>query len=47
MCICFILRAVVVPYVYLLYLMCIYCTLCLFVVQCVYCCSYFRCRTAG
>ena len=26
---------------------CICCTLCVFVVLCVYCCSYFRCRTAG
>jgi len=29
------------------YLICICCTLCVFVVLCVYCYSYFRCRTAG
>ena len=29
------------------YLICISCTLRVFVVLCVYCCSYFRCRTAG
>ena len=37
----------VAPYVYLLYLMSICCTLCVFVALCVYCCSYFRCWTAG
>jgi len=37
----FVLR-VLSSYVYLLYLMCICCT-----VLCVYCCSYFKCGTAG
>jgi hypothetical protein len=37
----------VVSYVYLLHRMCICCILCVFVLLCVYCCSYFRCRTAG
>ena len=32
---------------YLSYLICICCTLCVFVILRVYCCSYFRCRTAG
>jgi bacteriorhodopsin len=44
-CIC--LACVVVPYEYLWYLMCICCTLCLFIILCVYCCSYFRCRNVG
>jgi len=26
---------------------CICCILCIFVLLCVYCCSYFRCRSAG
>ena len=41
MCICFILC------VFVVLRMCVCCTLCVFVVLCVYCCSYFRCRTAG
>jgi len=28
-------------------MMCIFCILCIFIVLFVYCCSYFRCRTAG
>ena len=44
---CYILCVFVLSYVYLLYLMYICCTLCDFVVLSVYCCSYFRCRTAG
>jgi len=41
MCICCILC------VFVVLLMCICCTLCVLVVICVYCCYYFRCRTAG
>jgi len=37
----------VVSYVYLLYLCVFVVLLCVFVVLCVYCYSYFRCRTAG
>jgi len=40
----FVLCVLLSSYVYLLYLMCICCTLCVFVALCVYCCSYFRCR---
>ena len=54
MCICCILCLFVVnvcvfvlPHVYLLYLMCICCTSYVYLLYCVYCCSYFRCRTAG
>jgi len=43
-CTCRILRC----FVYIVScLVCIVVILCLFIVQCVYCCSYFRCRTAG
>ena len=36
-------------YVYLLYCVCVYLLhyVCVFAVLCVYCCFYFRCRTAG
>ena len=37
----FVLRVLSSSYVF------ICCTLCVFVVLCVYCCSYFRCQTAG
>jgi len=47
MCVCCTLCVFVISYVYLFYLICICCTLCVFAVLCVYCCSYFRCRTAG
>jgi hypothetical protein len=40
-CLCIVLGVFVVSYVYLLYFLCV------FVVLCVYCCSYFRCRSAG
>jgi hypothetical protein len=48
------LACIVVILCVFVYLICIYCTLrvflvllCVFVVLCAYCCSYFRCRTAG
>jgi len=43
----FVLRVLLSSYVYFWYLMCICCTLCVFVVMCLYCFSYVRCRTAG
>jgi len=43
----FVLRVLLSYYVHLLYLCVSVVLLCVFVVLCVYCCSYFRCRTAG
>ena len=44
-CIC--LACIVFIFCVFVYLICICFTLCVFVILCVYCCSYFRCRTAG
>ena len=44
-CICCILRCLV--YIVVSCLVCIVVTLCVFALLCVYCCFYFRCRTAG